>query len=103
MTNTGSRAGAEVIQVYVRASAPSINRPSKELKGFEKVFLQPDEEKIVTIEIDKKLSFSFWAEGREAWIMEKGHYWIIVGNSSVSGEFYKSLFEVEETSWWLQL
>lgn len=99
VTNTGSRAGAEVVQVYVSAKNPSINRPVKELKGFKKVFLEAGEHAIVEIDMDKKYATSFWDEGRDAWIMEKGWYGILVGNSSeVIGQ--EGSFEIGETSWW---
>ena len=99
VTNTGSRAGAEVVQVYVSAKNPSINRPVKELKGFKKVFLEAGKHAEVQIDMDKKYATSFWDEGRDAWIMEKGWYSVLVGNSSeVIGQ--EGSFEVEETSWW---
>lgn len=102
VTNTGSRAGAEVVQVYVDAKNPSINRPVKELKGFKKVFLEPGEHAEVGIDMDKKYTTSFWDEGRDAWIMEKGWYGILVGNSSQKiGQ--EGSFEVGETVWWTGL
>lgn len=102
VTNTGSRAGAEVVQVYVDAKNPSINRPVKELKGFKKVFLEAGEHAEVKINMDKKYTTSFWDEGRDAWIMEKGWYGILVGNSSQKiGQ--EGSFEVGETRWWTGL
>ena len=99
VTNAGSRAGAEVVQVYVSAKNPSINRPVKELKGLKKVFLEAGEHAEVGIDMDKKYATSFWDEGRDAWIMEKGRYGILVGNSSqvIAQE---GSFEIGETLWW---
>ena len=99
VSNTGSRAGAEVIQVYVNARSPSINRAVKELKGFKKVCLEAGEKAEVEIEVDKKYATSFWDEGRDAWIVEKGEYQVLVGTSS-QGSFLEGSFEVEETWWW---
>ncbi|KAL6719624.1 hypothetical protein ACLMJK_001545 [Lecanora helva] len=98
--NIGSRVGAEVVQVYVSACASSIRRPVKELKGFTKVWPEPGEEKTVEIELDKRLACSFWDEGRDAWIIEKGMYKVIVGNSSRSDKFLEASFEIKDTFWW---
>ena len=99
VANTGSRPGAEVVQAYVHACTPSINRPVKELKGFKKVFLQPGEEKGVKIEMDRELAVKFWDEGRDAWIMEKGEYSVLVGDSSRCEGFLEARFEIAETVW----
>ena len=100
VSNTGTRAGAEVVQVYVSACAPSIGRPPKELKGFKKVFLEQGEEKRVEVELDTKLATSFWDEGRHSWVAEKGTYRVLVGNSSLCENFLEASFEIEETFWW---
>ena len=54
VTNTGNMAGKEVVQLYVKDCTNSASRPEKELKGFEKVFLNPGETKAVTMELDKE-------------------------------------------------
>lgn len=82
------------------AIAPSINRPVKELKGFKKVFLEKEEKKSVSIEMDSKYAFSFWDEGRGSWKMEKGQYKILIGDSSQCNHFLEKTFEVGQTSWW---
>ena len=51
MTNTGRRAGTEVVQMYIRDCVSSVTRPVKELKGFQKVSLQPGETKTVSLDI----------------------------------------------------
>ena len=97
--NTGDKAGAEVAQIYVQQLNPSISRAVKELKGFKKVFLQPDQKKRVKVDLDRKYACSFWDEGRDMWILEKGKYKVIVGMSSQAG-FLQGEFEVEKTGWW---
>ena len=100
--NTGERAGAEVIQVYVSQENSSIRRPIKELKGFKKALLEPGEKKVVNVELEMKYAASFWDEDRDAWVVEKGKYAVLVGTSS-QDDFLKGSFEVEETSWWTGL
>ena len=98
--NTGSRDGSEVIQVYVSQESPSLRRPAKELKGFEKVRLRSGESNDqVCVKVNLRLAASFWDEERDAWIMEKGRFKVLVGNSS-QGSFLEGGFEIEETSWW---
>ena len=97
--NTGLMRGAEVVQVYIQQKAPSISRPVKELKGFQKVFLQPGEKQKVQISMERKYACSFWEERRAMWIMEKGQYTVLVGRSS-QADFLEGGFEVKETGWW---
>ena len=97
--NTGLRQGGEVVQVYIQQKAPRISRPVKELKGFKKVFLQPGEKQKVQISMERKYACSFWDEGRDMWMMEKGQYTVLVGNSS-QADFLEVGFEVKETGWW---
>ncbi|UOV00125.1 glycoside hydrolase family 3 C-terminal domain-containing protein [Chryseobacterium daecheongense] len=78
--NTGSKAGSEVVQLYVKDLLASVSRPIIELKGFQKVELQPGESKPVTIEVPvKELQF---LDEKMSWTVEKGTYRIMVGNSS---------------------
>jgi beta-glucosidase len=98
--NTGNRDGAEVVQVYVAQKKPSIRRPKKELKGFKKVWLEKGEEKVVHVSIEVKYAASFWDEVREAWIMERDGYEVLVSNSSNAESALKGSFEVQKTSWW---
>ncbi|KAL9100857.1 MAG: hypothetical protein Q9163_003823 [Psora crenata] len=97
--NTGKRAGAEVVQVYVSQEKPSVKRPVKELKGFERIYLEPGEKKVVDVEMELKYAVSFWDEGRDAWIMEEGKYSALVRECS-PGDFLERSFELEKTSWW---
>ena len=81
--NTGKVAGAEVGQVYVKQEQSSLPRPEKELKGFNKVFLQPGESKTVTINLDEN-AFQYYNDMESNWVKEKGMYDILVGGSSRS-------------------
>ncbi|MBQ7046624.1 MAG: glycoside hydrolase family 3 C-terminal domain-containing protein [Oscillospiraceae bacterium] len=78
--NTGDVAGAEVAQVYVTDVESTIFRPSKELKGFKKVFLEPGEEKVVQIELDKA-AFAYYNTLISDWHVESGEFEISVGAS----------------------
>jgi beta-glucosidase len=79
--NTGKKAGAEVAQLYISDLKSSLPRPTKELKGFEKVFLNPSEEKEVSITIDKA-ALSFFDADKHAWVAEPGDFEALIGNSS---------------------
>jgi beta-glucosidase len=79
--NTGKRAGAEVAQLYISDLKSSVQRPAKELKGFEKVFLNPGEEKEVTFTIDKT-ALSFFDADKHDWVAEPGDFEALIGNSS---------------------
>lgn len=80
--NTGNRAGAEAVQLYVgMKERGKVIRPVKELKEFEKVYLQPGEEKEVCFELDWR-AFSYYHEGLKDWYVEKGIYNIMAGSSS---------------------
>lgn len=78
--NTGSKAGSEVVQLYVKDILASVSRPIIVLKGFRKVYLKPGESKQISIEVPvKELQF---LDEKMNWIVEKGTYRIFVGNSS---------------------
>lgn len=81
LKNTGKIAGSEVVQVYVRDCEPKFDRPEKELKGFQKVFLQPGEERTVTICLSKADLAGYYMEFGE-WITHPGKYEILVGTSA---------------------
>jgi beta-glucosidase len=79
--NTGSRYGAEVVQLYVSDPVCSVLRPEKELKAFEKVFLHPGEVK--TLELNVKVpDLAFYDEVKKAWNVEAGEFVLHIGNSS---------------------
>ncbi len=81
VTNTGSVAGAEVAQLYVSDPSAQIDRPERELKGFQKVRLAPGETQHITLNLDAR-SFSFWDEPAHKWIIDPGKFVIRVGDSS---------------------
>jgi len=97
--NTGSVPGAQVVQVYISPRSPSITRPVKELKGFEKVHLKPGESKEVHVEMGLKDAVSFWDEQRDAWCAEAGEYGVFVGDSSANVQM-EGRFGVERTFFW---
>jgi beta-glucosidase len=81
VTNTGARAGQEVVQLYVRDPAAKVARPEKELKGFAKVALAPGETKTVTLGLGRE-ELAYWDDVRHAWVAEAGAFELLVGASS---------------------
>lgn len=79
--NTGKVKGKEIVQLYVRDVESKVNRPEKELKGFEKIELAPGEEKTVTFKLDKR-SFAYYNTEIRDWYVESGEFEILVGKSS---------------------
>ena len=80
--NTGAFAGAEVVQLYMHAPQDGLHRPLRELKGFQKVFLQPDESRTVTFPLTDR-SFAVWQDG---WKVPGGAYTVCVGGLTASIE-----------------
>ena len=78
--NTGSVAGKEIVQMYIRDVVASSSRPVRELKGFEKVLLQPGETKTVSFEIDVD-ALSFWNQEME-YVAEPGEFKVYIGGDS---------------------
>lgn len=83
ITNEGDRDGAEVVQLYIAPRDPSVIRPIKELKGFEKVFLKAGESKRVVFRLDSS-AFAYYSDKIHDWYSEGGEYDILVGESSAS-------------------
>jgi len=81
IANTGKVAGAEVAQLYMAQENPSVMRPAKELKGFQKVFVNAGESKQVTIKVPVS-SLAFFSEKDGSWLLEKGTYQLMLGTSS---------------------
>ena len=79
--NTGCRAGKTVAQLYVGQVGGDAIRPVRELKGFEKIALQPGEEKDVTFTLDKR-AFAYWNNDIHDWHVETADFTIEVGDSS---------------------
>ncbi len=80
VTNTGSCAGAEVVQLYVAKPDAKVFRPAQELKGFAKVYLEAGESKTVSIPLDDK-AFRYWNVNTDRWEIEGGSYELRVGAS----------------------
>jgi len=87
VTNTGSRPGAEVVQMYIRDRVSSVTRPLKELKGFKKISLQPGETRTVALDITPE-SLAFYDVNMK-YVVEPGEFDILVGNSSRDGDLQK--------------
>ena len=80
MKNAGERAGAEVVQLYVEDRASKADRPLRELKGFEKVYLEPGEEQRVRLFLDVH-DLAYFDDDADAWTHAPGEYGVHVGRS----------------------
>ena len=81
VTNTGSRSGAETVQLYISDKKASVDRPIKELKAFQKVFLEPGESREVTLSIGRE-ALSFYDEATRQWKAEPGKFVALIGTAS---------------------
>ena len=79
--NTGSREGAETVQLYIRDVKSSLPRPVKELKGFQKVTLAPGEQRDIRFTIDKSM-LSYYDDSKGEWVMEPGRFEALIGASA---------------------
>ncbi len=95
VTNTGQMAGEEIVQLYIRDKVSTITRPVKELKGYQRVFLEPGQTKTVTIDLNTE-SFSFYDKYYDR-IVEKGDFIIMVGSSSRDRDLEKVDFHINKT------
>ena len=84
--NSGERDGEEVVQLYIRDLVASVTRPVKELKGFQKIALEPDQQKVVTFDLMRD-DFSFY-DNQGKLVFEPGDFTIMVGGNSVEGLTY---------------
>ncbi len=89
VTNTGARAGAEVVQLYIHDKVASRTRPVRELKGFERVMLNPGQSRTVRLRLTRD-DLRFW--GKDDWVVEPGQFDLWVATSSADGE--KQTFEL---------
>lgn len=85
VTNTGSRAGAEVAEVYVGDRHSSVPRPKKELKGFAKISLAPGETRPVTVKLDRR-AFAYYDVKKKDWTVEPGDFDVYVARSAAQIE-----------------
>ena len=81
LRNSGSRAGAEVVELYVHDGHSSADRPVQELKGFRRVNLAPGETKVVSFTLDRS-AMAFYSTTKKAWVTEPGEFEVRVGSSS---------------------
>ena len=81
VTNTGDRAGAEVVQLYIGDEQSSLPRPVKELKGFRKIALDPGQTQTVTFEITPDM-LRYYDDAKGAWVAEPGAFTAYVGVAS---------------------
>ncbi len=88
--NTGSRAGQEIVQLYVRDNASQVTRPVKELKAFTKVSLQPGEAQTVHFELGRE-AFAYFSPSLNDWHVESGQFTILIGASSADIRLKKTL------------
>ncbi|HEX4005283.1 MAG TPA: glycoside hydrolase family 3 N-terminal domain-containing protein [Acidobacteriaceae bacterium] len=94
VTNTGTRAGTETVQVYIRDVVSSVTRPVKELKGFKKVRLEPGETATVTLPVTPE-ALKFWDVNMK-YVVEPGEFTVMVGTSSRDEDLMKMTLTVVE-------
>jgi beta-glucosidase len=82
ISNIGTRAGAEIVQLYVHDEKSRLPRPEKELVAFEKVFLEAEETRHITIRLDK-YAVGYYDETVPGWIAEEGAFKVLIGASSM--------------------
>jgi beta-glucosidase len=92
VTNTGERAGTEVVQMYIRDRISSVTRPVKELKGFKKISLKPYETRTIPLDITPEL-LAFYDVNMKH-VVESGEFEIMVGNSSRDTDLQKVVLTV---------
>jgi beta-glucosidase len=88
--NTGTRAGDEVVQMYVKRVNSAVERPIKELRGFERVTLRPNETWTIRLPL-KGTDLTYWDAGKHAFVVEPGAVGIMVGASSADARLEKTI------------
>jgi beta-glucosidase len=94
--NTGDRAGDEVVQLYVHDIEASVKRPSKELKGFQRVTLQPGETKTVTLKLNTEV-LAFWDVNDDKFVVEPGYFDIMIGSSSEDIRLRDTIYATDQS------
>jgi beta-glucosidase len=88
--NTGSRPGDEVVQLYVSHLGSKVERARQELKGFQRIAIQPNQTKTVTLTV-KAEDLAYWDEKQNQWVVEEDHVKFIVGPSSAAPKLEKTI------------
>ncbi|GCE23401.1 glycoside hydrolase family 3 C-terminal domain-containing protein [Dictyobacter kobayashii] len=96
ITNTGQRAGKEVVQLYVRDLKSTLQRPEKELKAFAKLHLEPGESQTVTFELERA-ALAYYDDLAHQWVAEAGEFEVLIG-SSAQDIHARATFTLTETS-----
>ncbi len=91
ISNTGGRAGKEIVQLYVKAPAGSVLRPDRELRAFDKILLEPGQTKTLSFTLNKR-DFSYWEERVEDFYAPGGSYTIMIGASSADIRLRKAVY-----------
>ncbi len=92
--NNGTKAGAEVVQLYIGFANSKIDRPEKLLRSFHKVYLQPGEERSVDFTVPVA-DLTYYNPATKAWVLEKRKYEVLAGNSSRDAQILREGFEVK--------
>ncbi|MFL5608286.1 MAG: glycoside hydrolase family 3 C-terminal domain-containing protein [Gemmatimonadaceae bacterium] len=90
VTNTGARAGDEVVQLYAQHLGSTVPRPLKELKAYKRVTLQPGQTRTVTLPLAAK-SLAYWNETQHRWVIEPDSVRLVVGSSSADARISKTI------------
>ncbi|RFN43568.1 hypothetical protein FIE12Z_12200 [Fusarium flagelliforme] len=99
ISNTGTRAGSEIVQIYVHDEKSRLPRPEKELVAFEKVFLEAEETRHISIKLDK-YAVGYYDETVPGWIAEEGTFKVLIGASSTDIR-RSTKFSVKESFTWV--
>jgi beta-glucosidase len=91
--NTGSREGAEVVQLYIGFPDSKIDRPEKLLRGFRKVYLKPNEEQQIEFSVPAS-ELAYYNVATKSWEIEKSKYEVLVGNSSSDDKLLRQVFAI---------
>jgi len=95
ISNTGNLPGEEVVQMYLRDNVSSVTRPMKELKGYQRIALQPGESAVVDFKITEEL-LAFWDINMHYGI-EKGAFTVMIGSSSRDQDLLSKEFQVNDS------
>jgi beta-glucosidase len=93
VTNTGTRSGTEVVQLYVSAIQSQVERPVKELKAFKRAELQPGDMEHVSLEVPAQ-ELAYYDEDASSWVVEPGPYEVVVARNSEDAEAFRAGFRI---------